>query len=173
MKIKITTLILMAVLLNCSNIGTELNLEQEAVLTGTSISVSNILVQDANGTALGYYLGGFDILSTTGYIYRVNWDGILQDFNAVYFSSSDCSGAPYTYTGRYPKFGFSYNGNVYKYVNGSNVGSPFSYNSQDANYEPCNTTSGTTDAAPLELTTKAVLGIPATIVGPIVLVPPN
>jgi hypothetical protein len=56
-------------------------------------------MKDANGTLLGYSLNTgrvvIHLVSITGYMYELLWDGTLSNYNVISYTSGDCTGTKY------------------------------------------------------------------------------
>ncbi len=146
---------------------------------GGSISSQNIYINDANGEigrALMVMHNIITMYSSNNYMYIMKWDGTFLT-QPIYFSESSCTGTAYVYRDsliEYPSYGkfalYGTDSKLYRYktVNEDGTSSIISI-SYESIYDSgmCSALSGTTDASELEETTRASVGIPATITPPL------
>ncbi len=157
----------------------------------SSVAFASVIVKDASGQNLGYFIGDqhpwryFLIYSPSGYMYWIDWAGSLIDTSDdIYFSELDCKGTLYSDMGyadkgiygkivTYDKF----HDKLYRlksslitagYIKGISITVKSEYLHSDGTCE--NTTNPyTSGVIELEETTRADVGIPATITAPITL----
>jgi len=157
---------------------------------GSSVAFASVIVKDASGQNLGYFIGdkyasyAFIVYSPSGYMYRIDWAGSLIDASDdIYFSELNCEGIPYMgdvskdakIYGKvvtYDKF----HDKLYRlksslitdgYIKVISITVKAEYNRSDGTCE--NTSSSPIGVIELEETTRADVGIPATITAPITL----
>jgi hypothetical protein len=160
---------------NESSATTETATTPTASSSATALSVK---VKTGTNGLLGYGLeitsSRLTLLTTTGWIVRLNYDGTMYR-ESVTYSVAGCTGTPYVPGNVLYGKTLIYNGtNYYKPANSPNnqTGSSVSYNSSDGT-SGCSNFTGTNTLATLTTSTGLTeAGLPATITGPIVLEAP-
>ncbi len=152
---------------------------------GSGIAFASIIVEDASGQNLGYYLGGSPyeeiwIYNPSGYMYYIDWSGTLIDNVVVVFSNENCTGTPYVRDISGSKhFGKSVfydktTDKLYRYkssliTQGYVTSTERTIKSQYGLGEVCGNITATWGVFELELTTRSDVGIPDSISAPITL----
>jgi len=168
--------------LNCTNVALQPEEKPAATAAGTGVVAPAIKVTtSANGT-LGHLLYADDdeitLLTTTGWIVRLDYSGSVFVGDSIHFAGTGCTGTPYRYSDN-SIFGKSlfYSGTAYyKPASSPNNSVPLtsvSYASRRESDGSCTNFSGTASkVTELSNATVAETGLPATITGPIVLQAP-
>jgi len=179
MKTRILLSLMILSVLFCVNADTEEQVTKESIAnTSDGITISNLLVKDGSGTELGYLTSfsgfNFHIINSSGYLYSLLESGTLAYYTQFAYISGDCSGTPYVLLPTYSKVVYTSGATLYKSKN-STVDN-ITYNSVKMTFDgaTCNASPATAaDAYELETTTRAAVGIPAIITGPIQIVYPE
>lgn len=102
MGVLILTVLLATSLTACGNGGDGDGGSESTTDNGSSVAYASIIVEDASGQNLGYFIGdkyayyAFIVYSPSGYMYRIDWTGSLQDASDdIQFSELNCEGTPY------------------------------------------------------------------------------
>lgn len=151
---------------NDDSVGTSLN----------SITVKDSVAQSL-GTLVDWSVNSVTVLSSTGYLYSVNYDGTLKGATSVYFSNAGCSGTAYLWDysgiGTAKALGIDLSGVIYAPASPDSdgtlpTGTSTNYNSLTTNVPACSAATGTASVVPTVVITRAAAGIPETITAPLV-----
>ena len=139
---------------------------------------------DNNDQILGQVVNalesGITVISSSGYMYKVNWDGSIGSAwfpSTWYYTSSDCTGTAYAYCydNYYGKVLFYHNTQDKFYIPGDvdtdgTIGCDsitYSSNRYDYGTGSCNTNSSNMEAVAIQEISQTDAGIPATITPPL------
>lgn len=170
------------VVLNCANAVLQPEEKPATTAAGTGVVAPAIKVTTSANGVLGYLLYADDdeimLLTTSGWIVRLDHSGSIIVGDSIYFSGTECTGTAYRYSDNsiYGKSLFYSGTAYYKPASSPSNSLPLtsvSYVSRLESNGNCTNFSGTaSEATELTTATLAETGLPATITGPIVLQTP-